>query len=360
MSRFLTQVLVLLAVLAAAGGGTWWFLSEREPELAPAAAAQSAPAPTPVEAAEVEVGTVTEEVTVAGTLRSNESVNISAEISGVISAIRFAEGEPVEAGTLLFELDDAIWRAELAEAEARFALSERNYDRAVDLLQKNVGTARTRDEALAERETARAVLGLARARLDKTAIEAPFAGILGLRKVSVGEYVTPGQALINLENIQPIKADFRIAERHLQRLRPGQPVRVAVESLPGQTFEGEIIAIDPEVDPESRSVAIRAQVQNEERLLRPGQFTRVNVVIEQRENAILVPEQALVPLGGDTFVFKVVDGTATLTQVRVGQRRDGRAEIVSGLAPGDVVVSAGHQKIRDGAPVQPITPDQVS
>ena len=350
----------MIAVLALAGGGAWWLWLEREGEVAPAAAAQDAPPPTPVEAAEVEVGTVTEEVTVAGTLRSDESVDISVEIPGLISAIHFAEGEPVEAGTLLFKLEDSIYRAELAEAEARLALSEANYERAVELLERRVGTARARDEAVAELETARAAVGLARARLDKTEIQAPFAGILGLRTVSVGEYVTPGRALVNLESIQPIKVDFRISERYLQRLAPGQAVEIAVESLPGERFEGEVTAIDPEIDPESRSVAVRAQVPNEEQRLRPGQFSRVNVVIDRREDAILVPEQALVPRGADNFVFKVADGQASIVQVQVGQRRDGRAEIVSGLAPGDVVVSAGHQKIRDGAPVEPIAADEVS
>ncbi|HEX2258010.1 MAG TPA: efflux RND transporter periplasmic adaptor subunit [Afifellaceae bacterium] len=326
----------------------------------PAAAQPGAPPPTPVETAEVRTGAATEEIIVAGSLRAMESVRVSSEIAGLISAIHFGDAEPAEAGQLLFELEDSIARAELAQAEAQLALAESNHRRAAELLERQVGTERTRDEAVAALETARADVGLARARLEKTQIKAPFDGLLGLRTVSVGEYVTPGQELVNLEDIEPIKVDFRVAERFLQRLQTGQPVRIRVESLPDRTFAGAVTAIDPHVDQETRSVAVRAEVPNEERLLRPGQFARVTVVVEERDDALLVPEQALLPRGSDFFVYKVVDGKALMVQVETGRRRAGNVEIVSGLSAGDVIVTGGHQKIRDGAPVEPVPGGEVS
>lgn len=349
-------VLVLLAA------GAWWVWSERDAAVAPEASAQQAGErpPTPVETVAAEGVPVSDEVVVAGALRSNESVNVSVEIAGLISAIHFEEGEPVEEGALLFELDDSIWQAELDEAEARLALSQSNFERANELLERSVGTVANRDEARAELDTARAAAGLARARLGKTDIRAPFAGILGLRQVSAGEYVTPGQPLVNLENLEPIKVDFRVAERYLPVLATGQEVGITVDSLPGRSFTGEVTAIDPKVDPASRSVAVRAQTPNEDRVLRPGQFARVRLTVDRRDDAIVIPEQALVPRGEEYFVFKVVDGKAVMSAVEVGQRRAGQAEITTGLAEGDVVVTGGHQKIRDGAPVQPVDAEQVS
>jgi len=354
--------LALLLVLLVAGAGAWWWWTQQEAAVAPSAAAQQGGArpPTPVETSAVETRPVTDEVVVAGALRSNESVDVSSEIAGLVSQIHFEEGEPVEANALLFELDESIWQAELDEAEARLALSESNYQRASQLLERRVGTVANRDEARAELDTARAAVGLAKARLEKTQIHAPFAGVLGLRQVSVGEYVAPGQPLVNLESLQPIKVDFQVAERYLPRLQTGQEIEVTVDSLPGRSFTGKVAAIDPKVDPESRSVAVRARVPNDDRVLRPGQFARVRLIVDRREQAIVIPEQALVPQGDAYFVFKVVDGKAVLTQVEIGQRQAGRAEITKGLVAGDIVVTGGQQKIRDGAPVQPVDAKQVS
>lgn len=362
MSKLWRGGAALALVLLVAGAGAWWFWFQRDAAVAPPAAAQpSAEKPaTPVETVTADAQSLTDEVVVAGALRSNESVNVSVEIAGLISAIHFEEGEPVEEGALLFELDDSIWQAELDEAEARLALSQSNYERATELLERNVGTVANRDEARAELDTARAAAGLARARLEKTDIRAPFEGVLGLRRVSAGEYVTPGQPLVNLENLEPIKVDFRVAERYLPMLETGQEVGVTVDSLPGRSFSGEVTAIDPKVDPASRSVAVRAQASNEDRALRPGQFARVRLIVDRRDDAIVIPEQALVPRGEEFFVFKVVDGKAVMSPVEVGQRRAGEAEITTGLAAGDVVVTGGHQKIRDGAPVQPVDAEQVS
>ena len=315
MPGTLTKV-VAIAVLAAAVGGALWYLrlDAGAEQATLSAAAREDSAPTAVEVAEVEVGPVLDAVTVTGSLRSDEDAIISAEIAGRISGIHFEEGQPVEPGDLLFTLDDAIYRAELATAEAN----------------------------------------LARTRLDKTRITAPFGGVVGLRQVSVGEYVTPGQDLVNLEDIDPIKVDFPVPERYLSAVAVGQGIEVIVEAWPDRTFEGEVYAIDPQINAAGRSIAIRATIDNQERLLRPGLFAAVRLIIQQREEALLVPEQAVFAQGERQYVYVVNDGTARLTEVRLGGRRVGQVEITSGLEAGDVVVTAGHMKLRDGGRVRRI------
>jgi membrane fusion protein, multidrug efflux system len=344
-----TLAVLLLSWIAGSLVGSW---SGGEPLISMAAAQQGPRPPVPVEAVGVEVGTITDEVSAIGTLRSNESVIIRPELAGRIAGIHFSEGEPTPVGALLFALDDDIYQAELTEAEASLLLARRNYERAAELYTKGAGTARGRDEAEAALQTDRARVALAKARLDKTRIAAPFEGILGLRQVSIGDYVTPGQDLVNLENIDPIKVEFRVPERFLPGLAKGQGLRVSVDAFPGRTFEGEVYALNPRVDSVGRSIAIRARVPNSDRVLRPGLFARVNLTTEVRKDALIVPDQAIVPRGEERFVFKVVDGKAVMAKVVLGQRRTGRVEIVEGLEPGDMVVTAGQLKIRDGAPVK--------
>lgn len=348
--RKLAAALVLLA----AGVGIYWYLVVQPDDgMQPRAQAQEAPAArtVTVEAAPVTVGTVTRSITAVGTLQSNESVILRPEISGRIDQIHFREGERVEAGALLVSLDASVYRAELAQAEAGLNLSRQNSQRAQELFQRRVGTARTRDEATAALRASEAEVALAKARLDKTRLVAPFSGVLGLRRVSVGDYVNPGQEIVNLENIDPIKVDFRVPEPSLSEIREGQAVEVQVDAFPGETFVGEAYAIDPRIDTSGRSVVIRARLENDDRRLRPGLFARVEVIVERRGDAILVPEQAIVPLQDRTAVFRVVDDKAVLTTVRTGQRRSGEVEIVEGLSRDDVVVTAGQLKIRDGATV---------
>jgi membrane fusion protein (multidrug efflux system) len=315
-------------------------------------AAQQGPPPVPVETAPVRIEAVADRVASTGSLRSNESVVIRPEIAGRIVAIHFAEGSAVDAGAPLFSLDATIYEAELAQAEANLNLSQRNYERTNQLSRKDWTSERAMDEARSALERDRAATALVRARLAKTRIPAPFSGLIGLRKVSVGDYVVPGQDLVNFESLEPIKVDFGVPERHLARLARGQRVAVHVDAFPGRTFDGEILAVDPLIDAGGRSIAVRAAVPNPQQLLRPGLFARVEVTLAVRPQAITIPEEAIVPRGNDRLVFRVIDGKAVLTPVETGQRQDGRVEIVAGLGPGDVVVTAGHLKIRDGAAVR--------
>ncbi len=310
----------------------------------------------PVETAKAKSLKLAETVRAVGTFRSDESVIVRPEIAGRVIETPFTEGQVVDQGALLFRLDDSIVKAELVEAEAAYVLARQNNQRARELLEKGAGTARARDEALARMEMDRARVELARARLAKTRIQAPFAGIVGLRQVSVGDYVAAGQDLVNIESIDAVKLDFRIPERHLAQLAVGQTVAAEVDAFPGRSFEGRVHAIDPQIDPAGHSIAVRARLPNPERRLRPGLFARVVLAVSESGESISIPEQAILPRGEKFFIYKVVDGKAALTPVEIGRRVAGQVQIVRGLAPGEEVVIAGQMKLQDGAPVQPIGP----
>ena len=322
-----------------------------EPAPAQEAAAPAGGFAVPVEAVTVAVERIDLTIPAVGSLRSNESVVLSPEIAGRVNEILADEGQAVTAGTPIARLDQSVYRAEIAEIEANLALSRANFKRADELLRKKAGTARARDEAEAELRANEAKLVLAQAMLDKTVIAAPFDGVLGLRSVSVGQYLEPGDPIFKLEQIDPLKLDFRVPEVQFTRIHIGQAINVRVDAFPDETITGTLYAIDPLVDENGRSVVIRARIPNESGRLRPGLFARLELVYDSIEQAIIVPEEAIIPIGTDKFVFRVVDGTAALTKVELGQRFRGRVQVSNGLAAGDSVVTAGQLKIQDGAPV---------
>lgn len=359
MKRLIVQVVIAAGLLAAAGGAWWHFYfvpSQAEGAAGPAARGGPGGMQVAVETAKVQVGPIQRRLSAVGSVRSNESVVIRPEVAGRIAEFRFQEGERVESGQPLVVLDDSIYRAELEEVEASLELSRANHERAIDLMKRGAGTSKARDEAIAQLGADQAELELAKARLAKLTIEAPFAGVVGLRKVSVGDFVNVGQDMVNLEQIDPLKADFRVAEIYLGAVAPGQKIKIDVDAFPGESFAGEVYAIDPLIDEGGRSILLRARLPNQDRRLRPGLFARITLVLNEREGAIQVPEQALVPQGQDQFVFRVVDGKAAFTKVQVGIRRDGMVEVTDGLGPDDEVVTAGQLKIRDGAEVKSVPP----
>lgn len=320
---------------------------------APAQTAAKTPA-VAVVAGPVEVVPVRDEITAVGDLKADELVIMRPEIAGVIKSIPFAEGQRVEQGDLLFQFDDAVLRAELADAQANLELSQRNFQRSRELYEKRIGSERTRDETLAALQSWQAKKALAEARLEKTRVQAPFDGITGFRMVSPGAYVQAGQDMVRLVRIDPIKVDFQVPERFLSAVAPGQKVSVTLDSFPGKSFGGEVYALDNVVDVNGRAIAIRARIPNPDGVLRPGMFARVTLVTETRDKAVVVPETAIVPEAQSKFVFVVDDGKARKTEVETGRRLAGKVEVVSGLKAGDVIVTVGQQKIRDGSPVAPI------
>ncbi len=309
----------------------------------------------PVETAAAHSGLVTRSVSAVGTLRANESVIIRSEVSGRIAAIYFTEGDTVKAGAELIRLDDSEQRAQRAESAATVSLNQLNFARARNVFQKKLLSQQSYDEAQEKLRTSQAQLALADARLAKARLTAPFAGILGLRQVSTGDYVKEGQDIVNLEDIHSLKLDFRVPENYLASVKPEQATVLQVDAYPEQRFSGSIYAIDPRIDEQTRTLLLRARVPNPDQLLRPGMFARVSLVLETRPDAVLVPEQALVPLDNRQVVYRIVDGKAVQTAVQTGERSAGTVEIVQGLHAGDVVVTAGQTKLRDGAPVRPVT-----
>lgn len=358
------KAIVVVAVLtASAGAGLYWKygappLGNGAGGAAPAATAPGAPPAVPIEAAKVSVGTITREIVAVGSLRSDESVIIRPEIAGRVVKILFNEGQRIEKGEPLLKLDDTTLRAQLEQARANEALAEANANRANTLARQGAGTERARDEAASNLRVTQAAVEVARAALEKTVIAAPFGGIVGLRAISVGAYVQPGQDIVNLENIDPIKVDFRIPEIYLQALQVGQTVAVSADAFPGRSFNGTVYAIDPQVDVNGRSIQLRARIPNPDLILRPGQFVRLALKIDEARNAVSVPEEAILPRGNDLFVYKVIEGKAVLAPVKAGKRAKGMVEIVEGLAPDEMVVTAGHMKIRPNAAVTVVAAKQ--
>jgi len=313
-------------------------------------------APTPVEAQTATVEPIVQSVHAIGTLRANQAIVVRPEIAGVVTQIPARDSVRVAQGDVLFRLDDSLYRAELGQAQASLSLSERNYQRSVDLLAKQAGTVVARDAAQSKLEVDRATVALARARLDKSTIRAAFAGMIGLAKVDVGAYVTIGQDLVTLDEVDPIRIDFDVPERFARFVSAGQTVRIEADALPGDKFEGKIDAVSPRVDPDARTLGIRARVPNSGGRLRPGLFARVAVIVDRRPDAVVIPEQAILPRGDKLFVYRVVDGKAVLTPIVIGLRVFGRAEIVEGLKSGDMIITAGHQKVQPDGPVAVLPP----
>jgi membrane fusion protein, multidrug efflux system len=352
MKRFWTIVGFLgFAVLVA---GAVVFLRMAPAERGPSARAQDAPRPAragvPVETSTARLIPASDDMRAIGSLQSDESVKIAAEVPGRIAEILFQEGKPVNQGDILVKLDDALVRAEVADAQARQKLAQANLDRANQLARTGSGTERARDEAVAAAEQARAALELARARLDKHTIRAPFSGIAGLRGLSAGAFVNTGTEVISLEKVNPLKVDFSVPETFLTNVRPDQSIEVTVDAVPERTFTGTIYAIAPSADVNGRSLRVRARLPNPDGLLRPGLFARI-LIKGGEQQVVVVPESAVTPRGGDSFVFRIENGRAIETKVELGSRKAGEVEIRKGLSADTVIVTAGQQRLRDGAAV---------
>ncbi|MBE0619907.1 MAG: efflux RND transporter periplasmic adaptor subunit, partial [Burkholderiales bacterium] len=229
-----------------------------------------------------------------------------------------------------------------------------NFERTQELQKSNFVSANARDQALNGLKVAQANLALSEARLAKTRILAPFNATIGLRQVSVGDYVKEGQDLVTLEDMSALKLDFRLPENYFGKVQLGQLVEIKTGAFPGQAFKARLIAIDPLIDQAGRSLSLRAKLDNPGGKLRPGMFANVRLILSERANAMTIPEEALVPLGAEQYAFKVVEGKAHRVQVKIGLRRNAKVEVTEGLAPGDEVVTAGQLKIRGGTAVKPI------
>jgi membrane fusion protein, multidrug efflux system len=283
-----------------------------------------------------------------GTARANESVVLSAKVTETVARINFEDGQQVSEGAVLVELTDRAEVAALKEAQAAFAEAEKQTRRLEDLVSQGTVPRSAVDQQVALRDQARARMDAIRARLADRVITAPFAGQLGFRMVSPGALVTPGTQITTLDDIATIKLEFSVPERFFAELRPGRSIDAVTAAYPEQTFSGEVASVDSRVDPATRSVMVRALVDNADGLLRPGMLMVVELITPARD-VLVIDEISLIQVGSEAFVYRVAsDNTAERVVVQPGRRSRGRVEIIDGLQAGDRIVSEGVVKLRPG------------
>ncbi len=294
------------------------------------------------------------EIEAVGTTQANESVEVTSKASNTVTAIRFQEGEVVERGAILVEMDATQLRANLAEAQASLARSKSQYDRSRDLQSRQAMSMADLEQVEAALKADEARVAAAQSRLDDTIIRASFSGRTGFRHVSVGSFVSPGTVITTLDDTSIIKLDFTVPETYLFVLSRGLPVKAAAAGLPDRMFEGVVTNMDSRIDPVTRSVTVRAEIPNPDGLLRQGMFMTVALQGEVTPT-LVVPEEALVPERGHAYVFVVNDDVVERREVHTGKRRPGFVEIVDGVAEHERVVVDGTQNVRDGSVVQEAT-----
>jgi membrane fusion protein (multidrug efflux system) len=313
----------------------------------------------PVETVTVQPQALVAGLQTVGSLRADELVVVRPEVAGRISRIHFTEGGRVAAGQPLFTLDGSLAQASLNEATANLDNTRRAAARAGELSKEKLIAQSDYDKARASLGVDQARVSSARTVLSKMTLRAPFAGQIGLREVSVGEFVDVGQDLVTLVRLDPIEVDFSVPETVLAQLRNGQKLRVTIDAYPDDTFAGEVVAIDPVVDANSRSARLRAQIPNPDGRLKPGQFAKLQIDTGTDDAAaLLVPEQALMQDGDTRFVYTVVDGKARKTVIRTGARVPGMVQVLEGLKGGAGVITAGQGKpmMHDGMAVMVLPP----
>jgi len=340
----------LVAVVAALAAGGWYLTTKGGAErggqggLKPIAVVAKAIVPQPFE----------DRLEAVGTLDANESITVTSKVAAVVTAIRFVEGQQVSSGQVLIATEDSEARANLAAAQAAALESRNAWERGKQIFGQQLISKSELDQLDAKLKADQAKVLAAEAQLAEHTIRAPFAGRVGLRHVSIGALVNAGTVITSLDDTSTMKLDFSIPETFLGATRAGLEIEARASAFPTLLFKGRVATVDTRVDPETRSVAVRALLPNGKGLLRPGMFLTVNL-IRERVDALLLPEQALVPEQDRQYVFVVVadaDGhRAMKRQVQIGRRQPGIVEIVSGLTAGDQVIVEGTLKVRDGAPI---------
>ncbi len=339
------RALVVLIVLAAA--------CNKAKSAAPGGGAGGFP-PMPVEVAAAIRDTVVDAIAATGQIEAVQSIELRPEVQGRITDILVREGEEVAAGTALFKVDDAELKAQVAQAEAERQMARQALERTKQLIAQNASSTSDLEQAQAKSQGADANYDLLKTRLDRTVVRAPFAGVVGRRLVSIGTFVSNQTPLTSLQSVNPQHASFQVPERYADQLRRGQLVSFQVAALPGKNFSGEVVFVDPVVELPGRTILIKARVPNPEHQLQAGMFIEARLATNIRPNAVVVPEDAILPLQGSTFVWVVKDGKADRRQVSLGVRTAGWAEIMGGgVEAGDQVVVGGAERLFPNAPVMP-------
>jgi multidrug efflux system membrane fusion protein len=355
MARWFIIVGLLLVLLV---GGLVGFNAFRSHMIAQFFA-NNKPPPTPVAIAEAKSEVIPNLLTAVGDLAAVHQVNVTSDVSGRITDIMFT-GTTVTAGSPLVQLFDAPEQGDLANFKAQAVVGQLSLDRAKQLAARQFGPQSTVDQAQAAYDQANAGIAKTEAIISQKVVRAPFDGVLGVRHVEVGQFLTAGTQIVTLTDLSSIYANFTTTEKASATLKDGQTVRIVVDAYPGKVFEGKITTIEPQINTDTRNIRVQATIDNPDHVLKPGMFTTTTVVLPDKPAVVTVPETAVdYTLYGDSVYLitekKADDGKASLTAVRTfvrtGDRINGRAEILSGLKPGDRVVAVGQLKLQSGAPV---------
>ncbi len=323
------------------------FVTESSEEQPPQRSSSSG---LPVSAQVIKAEKIDDKINVTGSVIANESVELKSEISGKIVRIYFKEGSSVKKGDLLLSIEDDELSAQLERLRNQKELLDQSEYRNRQLLDREAISQEEYDISLTELKTAEADLKLVMAQLAKTKIKAPFNGIVGLRHVSEGSYITPTTSITNIYNIDPAKIDFSIPGKYSNRVNLGDKIRFVTDAVE-EYREADIYAIEPQVDPTTRTLSMRAVCSNKDHALLPGQFAKIELIFHTYDNAILVPTEAVIPELGGHKVFVSKNGRAETVQVKTGLRTDRNVEIVSGLNPNDTIITSGLLQLNPGSPV---------
>ncbi|MDY6944587.1 MAG: efflux RND transporter periplasmic adaptor subunit [Pseudomonadota bacterium] len=342
---------VALAIVVIAGGA-WFFFGGADSDAgkAPMAGRPGGMRAVPVTTAQPKLKDFALEVEALGTVRANESVDITAKVADRVAAIHFEEGKQVRKGDVLVELDNEEVRADLAAAEAAERDSRSQFKRSRELFQTQALSEAQLEQLEATMLAAQARVAAARSRLNDRVIRAPFAGRVGLRNVSLGSLVNPGGVITTLDDLSTVKLDFAVPELFLSSLRPGLTIEAQTGAYPGAVFKGRVDSVDTRVDPTTRAIVVRALIDNKDARLRPGMFMTLQLV-RSAGQALMLPESAIVPEDSKHFVFVVADSRAHKREVTIGRRRPGEVEILKGVTGDDVVVIDGTLNLTNGTSV---------
>lgn len=364
----------LLGLVAVAGLGYWWqhpgstataqgaqaaqAAQTARPASATGANPTSAPAPggpVAVEVGQVQRLSLADDAQAVGSLRARQAVVLRPEVSGRVVKLAFVDGQRVRRGQVLVQLDDSLQAAQLQQAQAQAGIARTQLQRSRELLAQGFVSTSAVDQADANLKVAEAQVALAQAQAQRMQVRAPFDGVTGIRSVNLGDFVKDGADLVSVEDASAMWVDFRLPERFVTRLRAGQEVEMSLDAVPGTAFTGRIEALDSQLDANGRSLLVRARVANPGGELRSGLFARVRVVFALRSQALVVPEEALVPLGGKQYVFKLTPPAngakgpgVQRIEARLGMRVPGKVELLAGVQEGDRVVTAGQQRLLRG------------
>ena len=309
--------------------------------------------PMPVEVAAAFTDTVIDAISSTGQIEAVQSIELRPDVEGRITAILVREGTYVGKGTGLFRIDDAELRAQADRARADRDLARQNLDRTRDLLAQNASSPAELERAEAAYRSANASLALLEVRVNRSTVRAPFSGVMGQRFVSLGDYVTTSSRLASLQTVDPERAALTVPERYAAALKRGQKVNFRVAALPGREFTGTVDFVDPVVAMPGRTITVKALVPNRDRSLQAGMFIEARLATATRPSAVVIPEDAVLPLQGSTFVWVVKDNKASRRQVELGVRTPGFVEAKTAINAGDMVVVGGQERLQDGAPVNP-------